>query len=89
MAYKNADLPRDNHGKILEGVERYPNGRIKYKQDYKKQYQARKEKVVKTSTNLPPILAQEFEAKLALEGSNKNAKIRRWIEGYVYSNDPK
>lgn len=89
MAYKNADLPRDNHGKILEGVERYPDGRIKYKQDYKKRYENEKDKSKPVTTKLPPILAQEFEAKLALEGSNKNAKIRGWIEGYVYSNDPK
>lgn len=89
MAYKNADLPRNNHGKILEGVERYPDGRIKYKRDSSKEHQMQKAREKKINSSIPIPLAQEFEAKLALEGSNKNAKIRGWIEGYVYSNDPK
>lgn len=89
MAYKNTDLPRDNHGKILEGVERYPDGRIKYKQDLKKKYQDSKGKMAQIKTEVKIDLAQEFESKLALEGSNKNAKIRGWIEGYVYKDDPK
>ena len=73
----------------MEEVERYPNGRIKYKQDYKRRYEDDKDRIKLVTAKVPARLAEEFEAKLALEGSNKNKKIRGWIEGYVYNDDPR
>ena len=70
-------------------VERYANGRIKYEQDQKKKYEAEKKTVKMLSVKIPIVLADDFSTKLANEKANCNAKIRSWIEGYVYEDNPK
>lgn len=70
-------------GDRIEGVERYPNGRIKYEQDHKAIYEANKGRRVMVGVKLSPDLANQFNAKLEAEGSNKNAKIKSWIADYL------
>lgn len=70
-------------GDRIEGVERYPNGRIKYKRNLEAEYKANKGKRTLISIQVPPDLANQFNAKLEAEGSNKNAKIKSWIADYL------
>lgn len=74
-------MPRK--GELKPGVERYENGRIKYEQDYKAQYEANLGRRVLISAKVEPDLANKFNAKLAAEGTTKNAKIKGWIMDYL------
>ena len=70
-------------GQLKPNVERYANGRIKYEQDYKAQYEANLGRRVLISVKVEPELANKFNAKLAAEGTTKNAKIKEWIMDYL------
>lgn len=74
-------MPRK--GELKPDVERYENGRIKYEQDYKAQYEKYKEARVLIGVKVEPDLANKFNAKLAAEGTTKNAKIKGWIMDYL------
>lgn len=69
--------------KRLDGVERYANGKIKYKQDCKAIYQANLGRRVMVYAKLEPSIANKFNEKLAAEGTTKNAKIKEWINDYL------
>lgn len=74
-------MPRK--GELKPDVERYENGRIKYEQDSKAQWEKYKGSYVLITTKLPPETANEFDAKLMAENSNRNAKIKGWILDYL------
>ena len=69
--------------KPMENVERYPSGRIKYRRDSKAEYSAIKDKRILVGVNLKPDVANAFDTKLSIEGSNRNAKIKGWILDYL------
>lgn len=74
-------MPRK--GELKPGVERYENGRIKYVQDYKAQYEANLGRRVLISVKVEPEIAEKFNIKLGIEGTTKNAKIKGWIMDYL------
>lgn len=69
--------------KPMENVERYPSGRIKYKRDLQTEYATRKEKQRLITASVTPEIANAFDTKLSIEGSNRNAKIKGWILDYL------
>ena len=77
-------MPRK--GDLKSGVERYENGRIKYEQDYKAQYEKYKEARVLIGVKVEPEIAEKFNVKLGIDGTTKNAKIKEWIMDYLSGN---
>lgn len=68
-----------------EGVERYPNGRIKYERDYKKAYQQRKEngRWAKLAIDVKIDVLKAFDEKLEEEGVGRGTKIKEWMIDYI------
>ena len=71
-----------------EDVERYPNGRIKYKRDssgrdYHREYEKQKENSVLIYTQISKDLCREFDEKLAEENMSRFAKTKQLITDYV------
>lgn len=52
--------------------------------DYKKEYQREKEQSKHIGVKVEPKLFEDFTAKAELNGTNKNALLKAFIEAYTY-----